>query len=87
MSNLAAEADYILKSEAFRTAISETEANITKEWGSGVLNTPEKRETAYYQLQAVKAVRSKLEIMIADMKVDAFNAAKKAKLDKPSNKS
>ena len=79
MSNLATEADYILKSEAFRKAVEETEAAITREWGSGVLNTPEKREMAYYQLQAVKSVRSKLEIMIADMKVDAFNAAKKDK--------
>lgn len=79
MSNLANEADFILKSEAFRKAVEDTELHITREWGSGVLNTPEKREMAYYQLQAVKSVRSKLEIMIADMKVDAFNAAKKEK--------
>lgn len=74
-----ADAEMLLKSELLREVLAEAEAEIIKEWSSGVANTTEKRESAFHAIQSVKNVRHRLEKLIENARFDAAKAAKKAK--------
>lgn len=72
-----AEAEMLLKSEVLREIFAEAEAELVKEWSTGVANSTEKREAVFYNVQAVKNVRHRLEKLIENARFEAAKAAKK----------
>jgi hypothetical protein len=72
-----AEAEMLLRSEVLRTVLEGAEAEIVREWASGVANTVEKRESSFYAVQAVKGVRHRIEKMIESARFEAAQTAKK----------
>lgn len=72
-----AEAEMLLKSEVLRDVLAEAELEIIKEWSTGVANTPDKREAAFFNIQAVKNVRHRLEKLIENARFEAAKTAKK----------
>jgi hypothetical protein len=79
MSNAgrAQEAELLLKNDLFREILAEAEAELIKEWSTGVANSTEKREAAFYNVQAVKNVRHRLEKLIEKARFEANQASKK----------
>ncbi len=79
MSNAgrAQEAELLLKNDLFREILAEAEAELIKEWSTGVANTTEKREATFYNVQAVKNVRHRLEKLIENARFEANQASKK----------
>lgn len=74
-----AEAEMLLKSEVFREVLADAEAELVKEWSTGIANSTEKREAVFYNVQAVKNVRHRLEKLIENARFDAVQTAKKTK--------
>lgn len=72
-----AEAEMLLRSEVLREVLAAAEGDILKEWSSGVMNTVEKRESAFHSLQAVKGVRHRIEKLIETARFEAAQIAKK----------
>lgn len=71
-----AEAEMLLKSDVLRDVLAEAEVEIIKEWSTGVANSTEKREAAFYNIQAVKNVRHRLEKLIENARFEAAKTAK-----------
>lgn len=64
-------AKYLLESESFQAVIADLKAGTLSDWLATQASHTDKRETAYFQMQALGAIESKLKAWVESAKVDA----------------
>jgi hypothetical protein len=72
-------AEEALKNPAFNAAFNKIEADIVNAWKTSPPKEEEAREHLYYRLEGLAYIKTKLEGMISNMKIEA----KKSKNAKP----
>jgi len=73
-------AEQMLASEAFRVAMADLEQFNIESWANGQFKTPQEREEAYALVRGARTFRSKLEAMLANMKLSKAQAERRAEL-------
>jgi hypothetical protein len=75
-------ADQVLASEAFQLAMQELEKTQIENWANGVFKTPHEREEAYGLVRGARTFKSRLEAMLASMKLSKAQAERRTDLSR-----
>jgi hypothetical protein len=78
IERLARQADYILASEAFETAMEQLERATIDRWADGQFKTPEEREEAFHGVRAARQFTTRLKGLVEDMKLSKAQAETRA---------
>ena len=75
-------AELILTSEAYQMIVEDLERYQIECWASGSFKTPQEREESYFLVRGSRTFKSKLEAMLANMKLSKAQAERRIELSR-----